>query len=168
MVFLAIASLTVTLYRLCLVAVSFYIVFVISLFFVHVNKYYHYCNHAENIFAPSVNQPCVCTPYVQESLKIRVLLINKDIRKYLARKNRNDIFVGSWNNPIEVQVESQFSDSGWSLPLHIKLDTQCLRPVVLLTSLSGYELGGVNTNSHHLPSWGCRVTRNYLRSILQS
>ena len=55
-IFLPIALLTVTLSHLCLVAVSFcYCFHQIPLFLVHCKKYYKYCNHAENIFVPSVH-----------------------------------------------------------------------------------------------------------------
>ena len=37
--------------------------------------------------------------YVQENKKLRVLMINKKLRKYLARKNGNGILIWSWNNP---------------------------------------------------------------------
>ena len=30
--------------------------------------------------------------------KLRVLMINKDVRKYLARKKRNEILIWCWNN----------------------------------------------------------------------
>ena len=38
-------------------------------------------------------------PYVQESKKLRVLMINKDLRKSLARKNGNNIHIWSCNKP---------------------------------------------------------------------
>ena len=41
-----------TLSRRCLVSIFFH---QIPFSFVHCNKYYQYCNHAENIFAPSVH-----------------------------------------------------------------------------------------------------------------
>ena len=46
----------------------------------------------------TVHKPCVCTPYVQESKKLRVLIINKDERKALARKNGNKNPIWSWND----------------------------------------------------------------------
>ena len=52
---LSIGFLTLTLYRLCLVTVSFRFFFIRFLFFVRCKKYYQYCNHAENIFVPSVH-----------------------------------------------------------------------------------------------------------------
>ena len=54
--FLAIVSQTVTLSRLCLVAVSFWYCFhQVHFPPIHFKKYYQYCNHVENIFVPSVN-----------------------------------------------------------------------------------------------------------------
>ena len=61
-------------------------------------KYYQYCNNVKNILVPTVHQPCECTPYVQESKKLRVLKINKDKRKALARKNGNENPIWSWND----------------------------------------------------------------------
>ena len=46
---------------------------------------------------PIVHQPCVCTPYVQESKKLRAPIFNKDERKLLARKNGNENPIWSWN-----------------------------------------------------------------------
>ena len=37
--------------------------------------------------------------------KLQILLINKDVRKSLARKNRNEILIWSWNNPTGQSVE---------------------------------------------------------------
>ena len=54
-IFLAIASLTVTLYRIFLVAVSFWYYFHQIPFFVCCKKYYQFCNHVENIFVPGVH-----------------------------------------------------------------------------------------------------------------
>ena len=54
LIFLTIASLTVTLSRLCLVAVSFWYCFHKIPFFIHCKKYYQYCNHAKKI-VPSVH-----------------------------------------------------------------------------------------------------------------
>ena len=84
-----------SLYSCCLFLIFFYQI----PFFVCCKKYYQYCNHAENIFVPSVHQPCVCTPCIQESKKIRVLKINKDVCKSLARKKGNEILIWSWNDP---------------------------------------------------------------------
>ena len=39
-------------------------------------------------------------PYVQESKKLRALIINKDERKSLARKNGNENPIWSWNDSI--------------------------------------------------------------------
>ena len=41
----------------------------------------------------------VCTPYIQESKKLQVLIINKEVHKSLVRKNGNEIIVWSWNKP---------------------------------------------------------------------
>ena len=47
LILLAITLLTVTLSRLCLVAVWFYIIFIRFLFYVRCMKYYQYCNHVK-------------------------------------------------------------------------------------------------------------------------
>ena len=41
------------------------------------------------------------TPYVQEIKKLRVLIINKDERKSLARKNGNENPIWIWNDSPE-------------------------------------------------------------------
>ena len=70
LILLATVSLPVTLSRLCLVAVLFWYFFQQIYFFpVHCKKYYQYWNHAEKVFVPSVHEPCICTPYIQESKK---------------------------------------------------------------------------------------------------
>ena len=86
----------------------FYIVFIRFLFFVPCKKYYQYCNNAENIFVPSVHKPWVRTPYVQESKKLRVRIINKDVRKSLARKKGNDTIIWSWNKSPQVMLLLKF------------------------------------------------------------
>ena len=76
--FVALASLTVTLSYLCLVAVSFwYYCHHTSVFIVRCKIDYPYWNHVENMFLPSVNWPCICTPYVQGSKKPQVIMSNK-------------------------------------------------------------------------------------------
>ena len=55
LILFSIASLTVTLSVLCLVTVSFWWYFHRFHFSIHFKKYYQYCNHAENIFLPSVH-----------------------------------------------------------------------------------------------------------------
>ena len=61
-------------------------------------KYNQYCNRVKNILVAIVHQPCVCTPYVQESKKLWALIFNKDKHKLLARKNRNENTIWSWND----------------------------------------------------------------------
>ena len=61
-------------------------------------KYYQYYNRVKNILVPIVHKPCVCTPYVQESKKLRALIFNKDERKSLARKNGNENPTWIWND----------------------------------------------------------------------
>ena len=46
----------------------------------------------------SSSSSCVCTPYVQESKKLQVIIINKYVRKCLACKNGNEILIWSWKN----------------------------------------------------------------------
>ena len=46
----------------------------------------------------TVHLPCVCTPYVQESKNLRVLIINKNERKLLAGKNGNQNLIWIWND----------------------------------------------------------------------
>ena len=67
-------------------------------FFVRCMKYYQYCNHVKNILVPTVHEPCVCTPYVQEIKKWRALIFNKDKRKSLARKIWNENPIWNWND----------------------------------------------------------------------
>ena len=68
--FVTLASLKVTLSRLCLVAVLFwYFCYHISVFIFRCNIDYQYCNHVESIFVPSAHLPCVYNPYIQESWK---------------------------------------------------------------------------------------------------
>ena len=71
-----------------------------SFLFFHWKKDYQYWNHVENYFVTSVHQPCVCTPYVQESKKLRVIIINRNQRNSLATKNRNEIIIWIWNKPV--------------------------------------------------------------------
>ena len=61
-------------------------------------KYYQYCNRVKNILVPILHYHCVCTPYVQESKKIRALIFNKDECKSLAHKNGNENPIWSWND----------------------------------------------------------------------
>ena len=101
LIFLAIVLLTVTLSCLCLVAVSFlYCFHQIPFFPVYCKIYNKNCNCVENIFVPSVHQPCVCTSYVKKSKKLQVLMINKDVCKPLACKKGNAILIWIWNNSI--------------------------------------------------------------------
>ena len=53
-----------------------------------------------SIFVHSVHLPCVCTPYIQESKKLRVLTMNRNLSKSSASGNRNKIFILSWKNPL--------------------------------------------------------------------
>ena len=39
-------------------------------------------------------------PTYRRVKKLQVLMINKDVRKYLARKNGNEILIWSRNNPL--------------------------------------------------------------------
>ena len=55
----------------------------------------------KNKSVPTVHKPCVCTPYVQESKKLRDLIFNKDKRKFLAHKNGNENPIWSWNESVE-------------------------------------------------------------------
>ena len=57
-----------------------------------------YCNHVKNILVPTVHYPCRFTPYVQESKKLQVLIINKDERKLLACNNGNEDPIWIWND----------------------------------------------------------------------
>ena len=49
-------------------------------------------------------RPCAYVPPTYRRVKkLRVLIINKDVRKCLARKNGNMILIWSWNNPITIE-----------------------------------------------------------------
>ena len=98
LIFLAFRLLPGTMSCLCLEFLSCFNIVFILFFFVRCMKYYQYCNHVKIILVPTVHQPCVCTHYVQESKKLRVLIINKDERKLLVRKNENENLIWSWND----------------------------------------------------------------------
>ena len=74
-------------------------------------------------------------PYVQGRVKkLRVMIINKDVSKYLARKNGNEILIWRWNNPEQI------------LRLHKKLlvtmDVMFVKNLDFIVIM----LGGINFN----------------------
>ena len=67
-------------------------------------KYYQYCNRVKKIWYQLYTNLAYVSPTYRRVKKLRVLMINKDVRKSLARKNGNEIIIRSWNNPkLEVQ-----------------------------------------------------------------
>ena len=49
-------------------------------------------------------------PTYRRVKKIRVLIINKDAHKYLARKNGNEILIWTWNKPKQLTPYQLSSD----------------------------------------------------------
>ena len=47
-------------------------------------------------------------PAYRRVKKLRVLMINKDVRKKLARKNGNEILIWSWNNPPDLPMNCPY------------------------------------------------------------
>ena len=84
---------------LCLVAVLFGYCFRQIPFFCSLQEMLSVLQSCRKYFLPSVHEPCVCTPYVQESKKLRVLMINKQVRKSLVYKNGNEMIIWIWNKP---------------------------------------------------------------------
>ena len=108
-VFLAIASLTVTLSLLCLVDVSFwYCSRHIPFYFVCCKKDYQYCNHGEIFMYQVYNNLAYVPPKCRRVKQIRVISINKNLRKALASRNGNGIFIWSWNNPSQSSFVSKY------------------------------------------------------------
>ena len=47
-------------------------------------------------------------PTYRRVKKLQVLMINKDVRKYLARKNGNEILIWSWNKPPDLPMHCPY------------------------------------------------------------
>ena len=65
----------------------------------------------KDILVPTVHWPCVCTPDVQESKKLQVIIINKDERKLLARNNGNENPIWIWNESYACEVQVSYLSS---------------------------------------------------------
>ena len=69
-----------------------------SFFFVHCKKDYQYCNNAENILYQVYNNLAYVPTTYRRVKKLRVIMINKNLRKSLACKNGNEILIWVWNH----------------------------------------------------------------------
>ena len=69
-----------------------------SFYLVHCKKYYQYCNHADNILYEVYTNLAYVPPPYRRVKKLRFLMINKNVRKYLAHKKGNGIIIWIWNN----------------------------------------------------------------------
>ena len=69
-----------------------------SFFSVCCMKYYQYCNHAKIFLFQVYTSLAYVTPTYRWVKELRVLMINKDVCKSLARKKVNEILIWSWND----------------------------------------------------------------------
>ena len=96
-IFLVFRLVTGTMLCLCLEFLFCLILFT-SCFFRSLHEILSVLQSRDIYFGTNCTLICVCTPYVQESKKLGVLIINKDERKALARKNGNENPIWNWND----------------------------------------------------------------------
>ena len=67
-------------------------------FFIRCMKYYQYCNHAEIFLYQMYTNLEYVPPTYRRVKKLRLIMINKNVRKSLERKKLNENLIWSWND----------------------------------------------------------------------
>ena len=73
-----------------------------SFFFICCKRDHQYCNYVEMFLHQMYTNLAYVPPTYRRVKKLRVLMVNKTLRKSLASRNGNEIIILSWNDPVAV------------------------------------------------------------------